>query len=333
MFKRGISPLIATVLIIGFTVSIASVIMVWGGDFIKGIQGRTEAAGSELSGCAEATIRVSGAEHTAPGKFNFLVENTGKPDIKSVIVRLNGDKGSVSVTKPGLKSAAKKVLRTEFDSAETGLIANTEVIPTIDVKDKPTSCVPGEVLEANVDSSIVNSWVQPANGAVDIWEECDPMGPTFPLGLDGAQLACEDVGYSSGSLGCTVDGLIDVSGCVGTTTCGNQQLDAEEECDNDADGFPLIPTGIDCTSFGFAGGQLYCAEGCVIDISYCETSAGDAVWQDVENWDDTTVYPEGTNRPPITQEGPGGNVTEGNREPIGQEGPGGNVTDGNRPPI
>ena len=38
MNKKGISPLIATVLIIGFTVALAAVIITWGGRFIQQTQ-------------------------------------------------------------------------------------------------------------------------------------------------------------------------------------------------------------------------------------------------------------------------------------------------------
>ena len=41
MKKRGISPLIATVLIIGFTVALAAIIMTWGQSFIKKTQETT----------------------------------------------------------------------------------------------------------------------------------------------------------------------------------------------------------------------------------------------------------------------------------------------------
>ena len=37
MNKKGISPLIATVLILGFTVALAAIIMTWGTDFTKKI--------------------------------------------------------------------------------------------------------------------------------------------------------------------------------------------------------------------------------------------------------------------------------------------------------
>ncbi len=39
MDKRGISELIATVLIIGFTVALAAVIIIWGGRFVSETQG------------------------------------------------------------------------------------------------------------------------------------------------------------------------------------------------------------------------------------------------------------------------------------------------------
>ena len=35
MSKRGISPLIATVLIVGFTIALAAMIITWGGNFCK----------------------------------------------------------------------------------------------------------------------------------------------------------------------------------------------------------------------------------------------------------------------------------------------------------
>ena len=33
--KKAISPLIATVLIIGFTITIAAILMIWGGNLVK----------------------------------------------------------------------------------------------------------------------------------------------------------------------------------------------------------------------------------------------------------------------------------------------------------
>lgn len=50
--KKGISPLIATVLLIGFTVALAAVIMTWGLDYIKKITSGTERTTEEQLKCA-----------------------------------------------------------------------------------------------------------------------------------------------------------------------------------------------------------------------------------------------------------------------------------------
>ena len=51
MFKRGISPLIATVLIIGFTFFIAGTIFIFQGEFVKDLQVDIEESSEEKIGC------------------------------------------------------------------------------------------------------------------------------------------------------------------------------------------------------------------------------------------------------------------------------------------
>ncbi len=51
--KRAISPLIATVLLIGFTVALAAVIMTWGQGFTKKITGETETTTEQALECAK----------------------------------------------------------------------------------------------------------------------------------------------------------------------------------------------------------------------------------------------------------------------------------------
>ncbi len=50
--KKGISPLIATVLLIGFTVALAGVVITWGGGFIKNITSSTEERTESTLACA-----------------------------------------------------------------------------------------------------------------------------------------------------------------------------------------------------------------------------------------------------------------------------------------
>ena len=54
MDKRGISPLIATVLIIGFTVSLAAIILIWGQGLQKGMTDNVE-----MSACIDSKLLQS----------------------------------------------------------------------------------------------------------------------------------------------------------------------------------------------------------------------------------------------------------------------------------
>ena len=53
--KRGISPLIATVLIIGFTIVLAAVVIRWGGDFLTG----TTEESLEEGNFAQRTVKTN----------------------------------------------------------------------------------------------------------------------------------------------------------------------------------------------------------------------------------------------------------------------------------
>ena len=50
--KKGISPLIATVLLIGFTVALAGIVITWGSNFVKNITSGTEERTESTLACA-----------------------------------------------------------------------------------------------------------------------------------------------------------------------------------------------------------------------------------------------------------------------------------------
>ncbi len=96
----------------------------------------------------------------------------------------------------------------------------------------------------------------------DFGEECD--------GTDLGGLRCEDLTGTAGTLGCTADCRLDLSGCVLSGTCGNGRLDAGEECDGTDLGSATCATvrgGI------YGGGELSCREDCTFDTSGCVPAA------------------------------------------------------------
>ncbi|MDY0002596.1 MAG: fibrobacter succinogenes major paralogous domain-containing protein [Polyangia bacterium] len=84
---------------------------------------------------------------------------------------------------------------------------------------------------------------------------------------DGEELggqSCLGLGYiGGGSLSCTSDCELDVSGCR-DSLCGNGQRDPGETCDQDDLG------GATCEGLGYYdGGELACAANCTLDASGC----------------------------------------------------------------
>lgn len=56
--KKGISPLIATVLIIGFTIVVAAMVIVWGTDLFKKTVSETETVSQLSKACSSTNIEV-----------------------------------------------------------------------------------------------------------------------------------------------------------------------------------------------------------------------------------------------------------------------------------
>ncbi|MBT4576974.1 hypothetical protein HOM13_02390 [Candidatus Woesearchaeota archaeon] len=89
--KKGISPLIATVLLIGFAVALAAVVMTWGLDFIKSTADATESQTQNTLICAsDLSFAISDVN---PSEGSVTVDNRGQVDIKSVIFRIYGSSG------------------------------------------------------------------------------------------------------------------------------------------------------------------------------------------------------------------------------------------------
>ena len=98
--KKGISPLIATVLIIGFTIVLAAVIMQWGGSFVKGLTEK-QAAQTELqTQCIDLAFKITQVKlNKTDGNWTFDVVSEVNKEIAGFIPRIlkNGEVISASL--------------------------------------------------------------------------------------------------------------------------------------------------------------------------------------------------------------------------------------------
>lgn len=148
MNKRGISPLIATVLIIGFTVALAAVIMTWGQSFSKGIQEQTEETSTQQITCAQDVMFdiTNVCETTTDGTYKITIANNGNKKIDKFKVRYYeaaDDVVPMDVTFGTGDDAGIVAFGIESDSSVASTqsdVVKIEAIPVITLEGKEITC-------------------------------------------------------------------------------------------------------------------------------------------------------------------------------------------------
>lgn len=134
--SKGISPLIATVLIIGFTIVLAGMIIAWGGDLFKSVQ-ESQGKSSEkalLSASVLPKLDVK-AEKMSDGLL-VSIDNRNDNPIEAVSVRVKDASGNVVGSYSGVVSVPGfSVKKYGISSASLGSIFNSiasvEVTPVL----------------------------------------------------------------------------------------------------------------------------------------------------------------------------------------------------------
>jgi len=86
--KKGVSPLIATVLLVGFTIALAALVMTWGQSlFQKTVEQTSELASSQMKCVQEVGIDITKATITN-GIIEATVDNTNTETVTSFISRI-----------------------------------------------------------------------------------------------------------------------------------------------------------------------------------------------------------------------------------------------------
>lgn len=142
--KKGVSPLIATILLIAFAVALGSVVMNWG---LNLNLGNSEDACRNVGimirniDAAEACFGGFGAN----GYINFILDNTGAVDISGLSILIVGDKGTrlfdldnILIKKSSLYD--KKDKEVSYDFSTFGNIKQVQFIPKVKVEQTTEIC-------------------------------------------------------------------------------------------------------------------------------------------------------------------------------------------------
>ena len=133
--KKGVSPLIATILLIAFAVALGSVVMNWGLNLNLG---------KSSDNCAPVNIKIRniGGFEVCYGGFgnngyiNFIIDNVGESDLNGLSVWIVGEKGTrlldidgITIKKGSLFD--KKGRDVTYDFATYGNIKHVQFIPKV----------------------------------------------------------------------------------------------------------------------------------------------------------------------------------------------------------
>jgi len=121
MKRKGISPLIAAVLLIAFTMAVASIFAQWAPQLIQDAQGDTSDRAQEIQGCSDITMEVISAN----GSDATVQQKTGDSEAGNVTVTwYYSDSTSPAQDKAQFNSSRQAV---EFSSGTSGTLDRLEV--------------------------------------------------------------------------------------------------------------------------------------------------------------------------------------------------------------
>ncbi|MBI2654658.1 hypothetical protein HYX02_07695 [Candidatus Woesearchaeota archaeon] len=133
--KKGVSPLIATILLIAFAVALGSVVMNWG---------LSLNLGKSTDKCRNVEIKIRNIDVAeicyggfgTNGYINFIIDNVGAADINGLAIWIVGDKGTrlfdiddILIKKGTLYD--KKDKEVGYDFTKYGNIKQVQFIPKI----------------------------------------------------------------------------------------------------------------------------------------------------------------------------------------------------------
>ena len=149
--KKGVSPLIATILLIAFAVALGSVVMNWGLNLNLGKP-------ADLCRTVEIKVRNIDVAEVCfggvgnNGYINFIIDNTGTMDISGMVIWILGDKGTklfdfeTTIKKGSLLDKKDKAVT--YDFTTFGNIKQVQFIPKIRVEQIVEIC-PNNAIKAD----------------------------------------------------------------------------------------------------------------------------------------------------------------------------------------
>jgi len=157
--KRGVSPLIATILLIAFAVALGAVVMNWGRnvDTLGGLDPTQKCAAASLKVDAISDVPqiFYGGEGTN-GFVEFTIENNGNEDISGLIVWIVGEIGTKveNLGKVEIKVGYPFKKKLSYNFNKYGNIRKVRFIPQLIIDEELFPCSDYGIDEERISKSV-----------------------------------------------------------------------------------------------------------------------------------------------------------------------------------
>jgi len=143
--NKGVSPLIATVLIIGFTVVLAVLVINWALPFVRNLQETTEESSNIQIACAQDVIfSIRNACKSGTNQVRLTVSNDGSKDIDNFIGRFSRSIDDVEQIKLDFSTDGNGITSFDIESSTASVTSEpikiVELIPVVTISGKSVTC-------------------------------------------------------------------------------------------------------------------------------------------------------------------------------------------------
>ncbi|MDD4877843.1 MAG: hypothetical protein PHO02_02275 [Candidatus Nanoarchaeia archaeon] len=139
MNKRGMSPIISTVLLICAAALLAVVILAWSGVFSRGIMASAEKTSEKMSACESQTNLNIKHACTREDSITVMVESLGSKQVNGLIIRVIGSSGGYQEDIE-IEMNVADLKRFDIEKQDVGDITKIEILPKVDIQGKIEIC-------------------------------------------------------------------------------------------------------------------------------------------------------------------------------------------------
>jgi len=147
--KKGITPQIATILLVALVIAILVIVFLWGKRYIEERALKQGKLSEKQLECEQVAITIVSASEIGAGEAKVVLKNLKNKRVDRFVFRANGDVGEAQTIKEVLDGLAVKEYTITF-SEKVGDLKTIEVFPELKVVPRVYVPCSNKMVRANI---------------------------------------------------------------------------------------------------------------------------------------------------------------------------------------